>query len=257
MSAEGLLRAHGDYVITTGLMKGRPLRDLNEMELQSLAVSRKQGESANRCRDFAKAYLSLSALSRQPAVPADTPSSIPLQDNNASNSNDGNGGGGTNSDPASCQIVQYRSSGPRGRATAVSRRRSASPDNTSNRTKKWSILDVIMFVWPSSLGLTAKVISGVIISCCLMIVYPPLAAFPGRLLGMSARSLIARVQDCIQYFWSALDKELQQLSTDLWLWVTHFFAIDGDPSNPFPVGKAVGLVLSSMAIWKFVTTPFI
>ena len=92
---------------------------------------------------------------------------------------------------------------------------------------------------------------------CLMIVYPPLAALPGRMLGMSARSLVARVQECIQYFWSALDNELQHLSTDMWRWVTHFMAIDGDPSNPFPVGKAAGLVLSSMAIWKFFTTPFI
>ena len=90
-----------------------------------------------------------------------------------------------------------------------------------------------------------------------MIVYPPLAAFPGRLMGMSVRSLVARVQECVQYFWGALDNELQKLSTDLWRWTTHFLAIDGDPSNPFPVGKAVGLVLSSMAIWKFMTTPFI
>jgi len=256
MSAEALVRTHGNYVIATGTMKGRRLMDLNEAELQLLAASRKQGESANRCRDFARAYLSLSALNRQPAVPAGTPSSIPLQDNKSTTSNGGNGVGGTNSVPESCQLVQFQGN-PRGRAVSIRGRRSASPENTSNRTKKWSILDVIMFVWPSSLGLTAKVISGVIISCCLMIVYPPLAAFPGRLLGMSARSLIARVQECIQYFWSALDKELQQLSTDLWLWVTRFFAIDGDPSNPFPVGKAVGLVLSSMAIWKFVTTPFI
>ena len=100
-------------------------------------------------------------------------------------------------------------------------------------------------------------ISYAIVFICLMIVYPPLAALPSKMLGMSARSLVVRVQECIQYFWSALDKELQQLSTDLWLWVTRFFAIDGDPSNPFPVGKAAGLVLTSMAIWKFFTTPFI
>ena len=53
MSAEDLVRSHGNYVIATGTMKGRRLMDLNEAELQLLAASRKQGESANRCRDFA------------------------------------------------------------------------------------------------------------------------------------------------------------------------------------------------------------
>ena len=256
MSAEDLVRSHGTYVITTGTMKGRRLMDLNEAELQLLAASRKQGESANRCRDFARAHLSLSALNRQPAVPAGTPSSIPLQDIKTSTSSEGNGVGGTNSVPEPCQIVQFQGN-PRGRAIAVRGRRSASPESTSNRTKKWSIIDVIKYVWPSSLGLTAKLMSFFVISCCLMIVYPPLAAFPGRLMGMSVRSLVARVQECVQYFWGALDNELQKLSTDLWRWTTHFLAIDGDPSNPFPVGKAVGLVLSSMAIWKFMNTPFI
>ena len=173
--------------------------DLNEAELHLLAASRKQGESANRCRDFARAYLSLSALNRQPAVPAGTPSSIPLQDNKSTTSNGGNGVGGTNSVPESCQFVQFQGN-PRGRAVSIRGRRSASPDNTSNRTKKWSIIDVIKYVWPSSLGLPAKMISFAIIFTCLMIVYPPLAALPGRMLGMSARSLVARVQECIQYF---------------------------------------------------------
>ena len=114
MSAEDLVRSHGTYVITTGTMKGRRLMDLNEAELQLLAASRKQGESANRCRDFARAYLSLSALNRQPAVPAGTPSSIPLQDIKTTNSSGGNGVGGTNSVPESCQIVQFQGN-PRGR----------------------------------------------------------------------------------------------------------------------------------------------
>ena len=82
MSAEDLVRSHGNYVIATGTMKGRRLMDLNEAELQLLAASRKQGESANRCRDFARAYLSLSALNRLPAVPAGTPSSIPFKTTN-------------------------------------------------------------------------------------------------------------------------------------------------------------------------------
>ena len=256
MSAEELVRQHGDYVIATGLMKGRMLRDLNEVELQGLAASRKSGTAADRCREFAKAFISLSALARHTALSAAASSHIPLQDNNSTTSNvGGKGVGKTNSDPESCQIVQFRG-GPRGRASALAGRRSASPERTSNKTKKWSVLDVIKYVWPSSLGIGGKLISFSIISFCLMIVYPPLAAFPGHMVGMSARSLVARVQECIQYFWGALDKELQQLSSDLWRWITHFFAIDGDPSNPFPVGKAMSLILSAAAIWKLITTPF-
>ena len=77
--AENLVNERGDFVVAKGMHSGRRLRDLDTSELQTLANSRTRGKHAEFCKEYAHAYLSLSALARLPAyypTPPPRPASI-------------------------------------------------------------------------------------------------------------------------------------------------------------------------------------
>ena len=59
-----LVEGRGNFVIARGKCSGKRLRDLDTSELESFRDSRAKGQHAEYCKEYARAFLALSALQR-------------------------------------------------------------------------------------------------------------------------------------------------------------------------------------------------
>ena len=201
--AAHLVDTRGDYVVAKGRHTGKRLRDLSTSELENLRDSKAKGTHAEFCKEYARAFLALSALARLDFSGAPNSSLVPAEKVQ-----------GDDIDPDLGKIVPWKPS-PSSRNSRDSTPVPIRKGRSAMSVDKASIWDIVAVFLPRA-DIFKVLVSAAVLSGVFLLLYPPLAAIPAYGIGFALRSLVQRIQSCAREFFTALDSELGSIGRPTW-----------------------------------------